>query len=134
MANGGPNFEHFWLVVWTQVTNKQPLDHWHQDIERLISTFAPIGMLDLSWTNALTPCVKWGLYTRSHGQCSNQTQHSYWCKSWNLALKSFTQPMSQDRNRKNKFNLPQVLINAKDTIKFGATLDKFRATLDKWEN
>ncbi len=50
------------------------------------------------------------LYTRSQAQCSIQTQHSYWCKSWNEAQGLYDR--RQGWNRKKVFNLPQVLINA----------------------
>ncbi len=51
------------------------------------------------------------IYTRSHGQCSTQIHHSYWCKSWNQPQGLYTR--SQGLNRKKSFSIcPKLLINA----------------------
>jgi hypothetical protein len=45
----------------------------------LISTFAPIGMLDLGWTLALTPSVKWVLSSTIY-QMFLVALHNLWSK------------------------------------------------------
>ncbi len=50
----------------------------------LISTLASIGMLDLGWTLALTPSVKWALLLSWVFRCSNPMRElslSWWCTS-----------------------------------------------------
>jgi hypothetical protein len=53
----------------------------------------------------VTICYMWPhlgpLYTRSQGQCWNQIQHSYWCKSWNQSQGFY--PRCQGWNRKKTF-------------------------------
>ncbi len=49
-----------------------------------ISTFAPIGMLDLGWTLALTPSVKWALLLSWVFRCPNPMRElslSWWWAS-----------------------------------------------------
>jgi hypothetical protein len=60
----GHNVQHL-LVTWGRLKSFFSISTFTPGVEPpvLISTFAPIGMLDLGWTLALTPSVKWALWS-----------------------------------------------------------------------
>jgi len=60
----GHNVQHL-LVTWGRLKSFFSISTFSPGVmpPGLISTFAPIGMLDLGWTLALTPSVKWPLWS-----------------------------------------------------------------------